>query len=45
LGGYLFDKMGSYAWPLAVCLLCFAISGLAIHACTRWHAREIGRAG
>jgi MFS family permease len=43
LGGYLFDVTGSYAWPLAVCLLGFAISGLAIDACTRWHARQTGR--
>jgi len=40
IGGYLFDMTGSYAWPLAVCLLCFAVSGLAIHACIQWNARQ-----
>jgi MFS family permease len=39
-GGYLFDITGSYAWPFAVCLLCFVISGLAIHACSIWHSRH-----
>ena len=42
IGGYLFDTNGTYAWAFAVCLLCFIISGLAIHACVRWHARQIG---
>jgi MFS family permease len=41
IGGYLFDATGSYAWAFAVCLVCFIVSGLAIHACVRWHAREI----
>ena len=40
IGGYLFDASGSYAWALAVCLVCFIISGSAIHACVRWHARQ-----
>jgi MFS family permease len=44
IGGYLFDATGSYAWALAVCLVCFMISGLAIHACVRWHSHEMGRA-
>ena len=44
IGGYLFDATGSYAWALAVCLGCFMISGLAIHACVRWHSHEMGRA-
>ena len=37
IGGYLFDTTGSYAWSFTVCLICFVISGLAIHACVRWH--------
>jgi MFS family permease len=41
IGGYLFDVTGSYAWALALCLVCFIISGLAIHACTRWQARHM----
>jgi MFS family permease len=44
IGGYLFDTTGSYAWSFTLCLVCFAISGLAIHTCTRWQARETGRA-
>jgi MFS family permease len=40
-GGYLFDITGSYAWPFTVCLACFIISGFAIHACTRWQARQL----
>ncbi len=40
IGGYLFDATGSYAWSFAVCLLCFTISGLAIHACVRWQRRQ-----
>jgi MFS family permease len=44
IGGYLFDTTGSYAWSFTLCLICFAISGLAIHTCTRWQARETGRA-
>jgi MFS family permease len=40
IGGYLFDTTGSYAWSFAVCLICFVISGAAIHACARWHARQ-----
>ena len=41
IGGYLFDATGSYAWSFTVCLLCFVISGLAIHACTTWHAKQM----
>jgi MFS family permease len=40
-GGYLFDITGSYAWPFTVCLVCFVISGLAIHACGRWQGRQL----
>lgn len=40
IGGYLFDLTGSYRWPFSLCLLCFAISGLAIHACSKWHSRQ-----
>ena len=40
IGGYLFDANGSYAWSFAVCLLCFIISGVAIHACARWHTKN-----
>jgi MFS family permease len=40
IGGYLFDANGSYAWSFAVCLVCFTISGLAIHACARWHTKN-----
>ncbi|HXG50636.1 MAG TPA: MFS transporter [candidate division Zixibacteria bacterium] len=43
LGGYLFDLTGSYAWPLSLCVLCFSISGLSIHACLRWQARNAAR--
>ena len=39
-GGYLFDVTGSYRWPFSLCLLCFAISGLAIHACLKWQIRQ-----
>jgi MFS family permease len=44
IGGYLFDATGSYAWSFGVCLVCFIVSGLAIHACVRWQARETARA-
>jgi len=44
IGGYLFDVTGSYAPALKLCLICFVMSGLAIHACVRWHAREMARA-
>jgi MFS family permease len=40
IGGYLFDANGSYAWSFAVCLVCFIISGVAIHACARWHTKN-----
>jgi MFS family permease len=39
-GGYLFDVTGSYRWPFSFCLFCFAISGLAIHACLKWLSRQ-----
>ena len=39
IGGFLFDVTGSYAWPFSLCLLCFAISGLAVHACLKWRSR------
>ena len=41
LGGYLFDLTGSYASPLAVSLLCYLISGLAIHSCIKWQRRQL----
>ena len=41
LGGYVFDITGSYAWPFTVCLACYLISGMAIHACSRWQARHL----
>jgi MFS family permease len=41
IGGYLFDLTGSYRWPFSLCLLCFAISGLAIHACSKWQGRQV----
>jgi MFS family permease len=40
IGGYLFDVTGSYRWPFSLCLLCFATSGLAIHACSKWQNRQ-----
>jgi MFS family permease len=43
-GGYLFDLNGSYDWALALCLLCFATSALAIHACIRWQSHQTTRA-
>jgi MFS family permease len=39
VGGYLFDLTGSYSWPFSLCLLCFAVSGLAIHASTKWQSQ------
>ncbi|MGE5304405.1 MAG: MFS transporter [Alphaproteobacteria bacterium] len=42
LGGFLFDVTGSYRWPFAFCLLCFAVSALAIHACIKWQNRQSG---
>jgi MFS family permease len=44
IGGYLFDATGSYAWSFTVSLICFIISGLAIHACVRWHDHQVSRA-
>jgi MFS family permease len=41
LGGYLFDVTGSYAWPFTICLFCYIVSGLAIHACSRWQKRRL----
>jgi MFS family permease len=43
IGGYLFDVTGSYTWPFALCLVCFAVSGLAIHICLRWQTRQAHR--
>jgi MFS family permease len=40
IGGYLFDATGSYRWPFSLCLVCFAISGFAIHACSKWHSQQ-----
>ncbi len=45
IGGYVFDAAGSYAWPFSLCLLCFAISGLSIHACIQWQERHLASAG
>lgn len=42
-GGYLFDITGSYRWPFSLCLLCFALSALAIDACARWQKRDLRR--
>lgn len=44
LGGFLFDVTGSYRLPFAFCLLCFAVSALAIHTCIKWQSRELSRA-
>jgi MFS family permease len=44
IGGYLFDVTGYYAWSMTVCLIGFVISGLAIHVCVRWQARQSARA-
>lgn len=41
VGGYLFDVTGSYAWPFSLCLVCYAISGIAIKACSRWQGRQL----
>ena len=41
-GGYWFDITGSYRSAFGFCLLCFVLSALAIHACTRWQSREVG---
>jgi MFS family permease len=40
IGGYLFDLTGTYRWPFSLCLVCFAISGLAIHVCSKWQSRQ-----
>jgi len=40
IGGFLFDATGTYAWSFTVCLICFVISGLAIHLCVRWHDKN-----
>jgi MFS family permease len=40
IGGYLFDLTGTYSWPFSLCLLCFAVSGLAIHGCLKWQTRQ-----
>jgi MFS family permease len=41
IGGYLFDLTGSYRWPFSLCLVCFAISGLAIHGCSKWQSQQM----
>ena len=41
IGGYLFDLTGSYRWPFSLCLVCFAISGLAIHGCSKWQTQQM----
>ncbi len=43
IGGFLFDLTGSYAWAFSLCLVCFAVSGFAIHGCLKWQAREMTR--
>lgn len=40
VGGYLFDLTGAYRWPFSLCLLCYAISALAIHACSKWQSQR-----
>jgi MFS family permease len=40
IGGYLFDLTGSYSWPFSLCLLCFVISGFAIHICSKWQTQQ-----
>ena len=40
IGGYLFDVTGSYAWPFSLALVCFAVSGAAIHICLKWRAHR-----
>lgn len=40
VGGYLFDLTGSYRWPFSLCLVCYAISALAIHACLKWQSQR-----
>jgi MFS family permease len=40
VGGYLFDLTGTYSWPFSLCLLCFAVSGLAIHVCLKWQNQQ-----
>jgi MFS family permease len=39
-GGYLFDLTGTYSWPFSLCLLCFVVSGLAIHICSKWQTQQ-----
>ena len=44
IGGYLFDPTGSYSRPFSLCFICFAVSGVAIHLCSKWQTRAaIGR--
>jgi MFS family permease len=40
IGGYLFDLTGTYSWPFSLCLLCFAVSGFAIHVCLKWQNQQ-----
>ena len=39
-GGAIFDLTGSYRWALALSLICFVVSFLAIHAGTTWHRKQ-----
>jgi MFS family permease len=41
IGGYLFDLTGSYRWPFSLCLVCFVVSGLAIHGCSKWQSQQM----
>jgi MFS family permease len=43
LGGYLYDATGSYDRALALCMLCFAASALAIHRCAMWQSTRVER--
>lgn len=39
-GGAIYDVTGSYRWALALAMLCFAFSFLAIQASAAWHQRQ-----
>jgi len=45
VGGYLFDLTGSYAWPFSLCLVCYAISGVAVFACSQWQTSQSAQLG
>jgi len=45
VGGYLFDLTGSYAWPFSLCLVCYAISGVAVFACSKWQTSQSAQLG